>query len=142
VADLRAPTPSAAAELAVRPKADFEEAVRTEQQRRLAQALRSRVLEFRNRFTRAARSYVFREPDHLLQHYRERVARCATALGTELQAAFAEQQQRVDEAGAAAGPPARAGGAVSAQPDGAAAGPAAAGAEPAGRAGPRLQQPK
>ncbi|RPI97189.1 MAG: exodeoxyribonuclease VII large subunit, partial [Spirochaetales bacterium] len=98
VADKRAPTPSAAAELAVRPKADFEEALRTGQ-RRLTQALRTRVLEFRNRFTRAARSYVFREPAHLLQRHRERVALLRDRLGSDLQAALAEQQQRVDEAG-------------------------------------------
>lgn len=97
VADLRAPTPSAAAELVVRPKADLEQAV-AEQQRRLAQALRAHTLGWRNRFTRAAGSYVFREPQHLLQHYRQRVDTLGQALRTQLTRAFRDRQQRADEA--------------------------------------------
>jgi exodeoxyribonuclease VII large subunit len=138
VADLRAPTPSAAAELAVRPKTDFEEALRTGQ-RRLTQALRTRVLEFRNRFTRAARSYVFREPAHLLQRHRERVALLRDRLGSDLQAALAEQQQRVDEAGLRLGHRLELGG-PAAPADGAASGPAAEGPEPAGGPGTGLQR--
>jgi exodeoxyribonuclease VII large subunit len=97
VADLRAPTPSAAAELDIRPKADFEQAI-ADQQRRLVQNLRSHTLGWRNRFTRAAGSYVFREPGHLLGHYRQRVDALGQAMQTQLQRAFRDRQQRVDEA--------------------------------------------
>ncbi|HMP76266.1 MAG TPA: exodeoxyribonuclease VII large subunit [Kiritimatiellia bacterium] len=97
VADLRAPTPSAAAELVIRPKADYEDLLAT-QRRRLAQALRAQLLLLRNRYTRAAGSYVFREPEHLLARHRERVARCLDVAKRALESALAERQQRLDEA--------------------------------------------
>lgn len=98
VADLRAPTPSAAAELVIRSKAEFQETLDT-LRRHLANALRARLLEYRNRFTRAGRSYVFREPAHLLQRHRQQAAALADRMRSELQAAFADRQQRLDEAG-------------------------------------------
>ena len=97
VADLRAPTPSAAAELVVRPKADLEAAV-AEQRRRLVQALHAQALAWRHRLTRAAGSYVFREPHHLLQHGRQRLDALAAALPQHLQRALRDRQQRLDEA--------------------------------------------
>jgi exodeoxyribonuclease VII large subunit len=97
VADLRAPTPSAAAELAVRAKAEWEEAL-AGQRRRLARALQTRALEFKNRLTRAARSYVFREPRNLVRHFRQRLDGLQQTLAVELRGAFTQAQQRVDEA--------------------------------------------
>lgn len=98
VADVRAPTPSAAAEIVIRPKKDFEEAL-TVFRRRLAQSLRSHSLVLRNRFTRAARSYVFREPEHLLARHRDRVSRHFDVMRRALESALTERQQRLDEAG-------------------------------------------
>lgn len=72
VADLRAATPSAAAELVIRPKAEFEDRI-DGQRRRLIRALDTRRLELKNRFVSASRSYVFREPHNLLLRYRQQV---------------------------------------------------------------------
>lgn len=97
VADVRAPTPSAAAELVIRPKADFEETL-SMLQRRLAQALRAHLLMLRNRFTRAARSYVFREPANLLARHRDRLDRQMDRMQRALETALTQRQQRLDEA--------------------------------------------
>ncbi len=98
VADVRAPTPSAAAELVVRPKKDFEELIAV-YRRRLAHALRGQALLLRNRYLRAARSYVFREPAHLLARHRERVARARENARRALESAVIQRRQRADEAG-------------------------------------------
>jgi exodeoxyribonuclease VII large subunit len=97
VADLRAPTPSAAAELVVRAKVDFERQVDT-LRRHLTGALQQRVLTFKNRFIRTAHSYVFREPGNLLQRHRQRVAQLQTGARRALLDALREQHQRLDEA--------------------------------------------
>lgn len=98
VADVRAPTPSAAAEVVIRPKVDFEETLLV-LRRRLAQSLRSQILVLRNRFTRAAQSYVFREPEHALIRYRERVSRNNEGMRRALESALVQRRQRLDEAG-------------------------------------------
>lgn len=98
VADVRAPTPSAAAEIVLRPKVDFEETLNVIR-RRLAQSLRAQTLVLRNRFTRAARSYVFREPEHALVRYRERVSRNLDTMRRSLESALVQRRQRLDEAG-------------------------------------------
>ncbi len=97
VADVRAPTPSAAAEIVVEAKANLEEAILV-LRRRLAQSLRTRTLELRNRFTRAARSYVFREPQNLLNRHRDQIKHDADRLRRALELALANRQQRFDEA--------------------------------------------
>ncbi len=63
VADLRAPTPSAAAELVIGRKEDFETLLR-DTDRRLAHAGREWMSAIRHRFVQARDSYVFREPAH------------------------------------------------------------------------------
>jgi len=97
VADLRAPTPSAAAELVVRPKADFEELIRG-LNRQLNQSLERRALQFRNRLIRVAHSYVFREPSHLLRQHRQSIQNIRLRLVSVLRGEYVERQQRVDEA--------------------------------------------
>jgi len=97
VADLRAPTPSAAAELVVRPRADLEEHVRG-LSRRLNQSLERRALLFRNRLIRAAHSYVFREPGHLLRQHRQSIQNVRLRLVAALRGEYVERLQRVDEA--------------------------------------------
>lgn len=96
VADLRAPTPSAAAELVVRPKAEFEAELRHWAQR-LSRALRQRVLELRNRLLRAERSDVFRAPRHVVRNQRQRVESLAAALRREIRHELERRQQRLDE---------------------------------------------
>ena len=96
VADLRAPTPSAAAELVIGRKADFEREI-SGLFDRLVGALRRRAMEFRSRFDRAAGSYVFREPGNIAARGRDRLARLGLQMATELRRAVAAAQQRVDE---------------------------------------------
>ncbi len=97
-ADLRAPTPSAAAELVIGRKEDFEEAL-THTSRRLARSLNTFRLELKNRFLSCSRSWVFREPDHLVRQYRQRIEGLKRDMATTLRGAVRERQQRIDESG-------------------------------------------
>ncbi|MFH0879130.1 MAG: exodeoxyribonuclease VII large subunit [Lentisphaerota bacterium] len=72
VADLRAPTPSAAAELVVGRKEAFEEQV-TQHSHRLGKSLKMALLEIKNRFQSAAQSYVFKEPGNLVRQFAQRI---------------------------------------------------------------------
>jgi exodeoxyribonuclease VII large subunit len=72
VADLRAPTPSAAAELVVGRKEEFEGAVRA-LHAGLVRALRGTVLEARNRLLTATGRPALREPAALVRQYMQRI---------------------------------------------------------------------
>ena len=96
VADLRAPTPSAAAELVVGRKEDFEREIR-QSGLRLARALRSTALAWRNRLTAAAGSYVFREPRNLARQHRQRLAEWDMRARHALVGRAGAAQQRADE---------------------------------------------
>ena len=96
VADLRAPTPSAAAELVIGRKADFEERLHV-LARRLERALKLKALEFRNRLLAAERSYVFREPHNLVRQFTERLNSLQMRMKHGLTSAGRQQQQRIDE---------------------------------------------
>ena len=97
VADLRAPTPSAAAELVVGRKDAFEDRL-AELGGRLLRACRERVLRARHRLTTAERSYVFREPGHAVRRYRDRVRACEQGLASAGRSRVRETRQRLDEA--------------------------------------------
>jgi len=101
VADLRAPTPSAAAELVIGRKADFELQVRRGQQR-LNTALQHRLLQYKSRLDRARGHKLFHEPRHLIrakvQHVERLDERMRTALrrrATDPQRALAEHRIRL-----------------------------------------------
>ena len=96
VADVRAPTPSAAAELAVREKDDLE-GVLSLHERRLRQSLKTLVQDFRLRLNRAAHSYVFREPENLLLRHRQKIQALESQMGNSLRFAARQAQQCVDE---------------------------------------------
>jgi exodeoxyribonuclease VII large subunit len=98
VADLRAPTPSAAAELVIGRKEDFEEQL-AHTTRRLARSLHTFRLELKNRFNQCAGSWVFREPQNLVRQYRQKIDGEKRNLANALRGAIRERQQRVDEAG-------------------------------------------
>lgn len=97
VADVRAPTPSAAAELAVEPLAQWRDLLAV-RRRALAHALRNRTLQYQNRFIRAARSYVFREPHNLLRQHRRQVESLGWKLTAALKDAARAIHQQLDEA--------------------------------------------
>lgn len=96
VADLRAPTPSAAAELVVGQKEAFEQHLLT-LSRQLARSLRTFRLELKNRFIAASRSYVFRQPENLVKQHRQRLETYRLNLTHLLRGAVRERQQRIDD---------------------------------------------
>jgi exodeoxyribonuclease VII large subunit len=95
VADLRAPTPSAAAELVVGRKDTFEERLQ-QYESRLTRTLRERLLAERARLERAASSYVFREPANAVARHREKLDMAALRIRHRLQDAVRESQQTLD----------------------------------------------
>lgn len=97
-ADLRAPTPSAAAELVVRPKQDFENEL-NDLRARMVRALRHRSVEARHRLAAAAKSSVFSEPQRLIGRYRETLDATRGRLRRELELGLRQTQQRLDELG-------------------------------------------
>ena len=97
VADVRAPTPSAAAELAVREKGDLEDEVSL-YERRLNQSLKTMAQDFRLRLNRAAHSYVFREPSALVNRYRLSVESIKGRLPELLKLSASDRRQRMGSA--------------------------------------------
>ncbi len=97
VADLRAPTPSAAAELVVKAKEEFANLVQ-QQQRRLDKDLRLRIGEARHRFLSLANSYVFRQPAELIRQYDQQVDDLRHRLSQATFAALDRQGARLQTA--------------------------------------------
>ncbi|MDF7826321.1 exodeoxyribonuclease VII large subunit [Pontiellaceae bacterium B12227] len=95
VADVRAPTPSAAAELAVREKGALEDEISLVD-RRLKQSLKTLNQDFRLRLNRAAHSYVFREPATLVKQYRQNIQSLETRMGDLLKMDAREKAGRVE----------------------------------------------
>ena len=95
VADMRAPTPSAAAELMVGQKVAFEERLQ-QHAVRLARALRQRALELKGRVIAASCSYVFREPRNLVRQFAQRIDVARSAMSRFLQSAGQERRDRLD----------------------------------------------
>jgi len=95
VADLRAPTPSAAAELVVGCKEAFQARL-VEQQRRLVRAIRERTLAARNRLMRASGNYVFREPANAVSRHRQKLAAMQLRIEHKLRRALQDTQQTLD----------------------------------------------
>jgi exodeoxyribonuclease VII large subunit len=96
VADLRAPTPSAAAEVVVGRKEEFEASL-AHASRAMTRSLRQAWLEARHRFATAAGSYVFREPGNAALVYRQRIDRLAMQSRHLLERGLRETQQRADD---------------------------------------------
>lgn len=96
VADLRAPTPSAAAEIVVGRKLEFERML-DGHARQMKHALTSIFLEKKNRFASASSSYVFREPRNLLRIYRQRIDNLLARATNAAVGSIRTCQQRVDE---------------------------------------------
>jgi exodeoxyribonuclease VII large subunit len=72
VADLRAPTPSAAAEIVISAKREFEDRIHNFRER-LALIVNGFLNETRARLRLAVRSYVFREPAGVVRQYQQLV---------------------------------------------------------------------
>jgi exodeoxyribonuclease VII large subunit len=96
VADLRAPTPSAAAELVVERKDVLEERV-AGLERRTRRALGSAFEGAVHRLRAAARHYVFREPASLVRQFRERIGGLRTRRDHAIGGQIREGRQALDE---------------------------------------------
>ena len=97
-ADMRAPTPSAAAELVVQERAGLVQ--RLDMQRnRLGRALQQRLEGARYRVQRAGDSYVFRRPEELFREQRQRCDDLRMRLEQDLRAQAGESRIRVERAG-------------------------------------------
>jgi exodeoxyribonuclease VII large subunit len=97
VADLRAPTPSAAAELVVSHQLELLERVR-DQRERLRRSLIHRFDALRHRVELAAGSYVFREPENIVRNYQQRVDMLLDSAQTAVASTLDNARHRVDHA--------------------------------------------
>ena len=98
VADVRAPTPSAAAELVVGTKEAFEEQLAGTRMR-LTAALRDHLSGLRTRLSTVSGHYVFREPSNLVDRYRRQVQSLQVMMRHTLQQSVGETSQRLDDLG-------------------------------------------
>lgn len=95
VADLRAPTPSAAAELVVGCRDAFQEQLDAHRVT-LRRLLQTRWLELRHQFDHLRRHYVFSRPEFLLRIHRERLDAARTGMSTAARGAARQASQRTD----------------------------------------------
>ncbi len=96
-ADLRAPTPSAAAELVVREQAALGDQV-LRLKKRLGQGLERRLAEARHRVRLAQNSYVLQRPDELVRERRQRSDELRMRLDDGLQEHIRDAHTRVERA--------------------------------------------
>ncbi len=96
-ADLRAPTPSAAAELVIAPKSEFEAEV-ARQTRALRQALQQRAAELRSRLAAARTSPCLRQPEHVTERLAQRVDTLGMRLDHAVRQRVQAERQRAEQA--------------------------------------------
>jgi exodeoxyribonuclease VII large subunit len=96
VADVRAPTPSAAAELVIGRKQDFETQILRLQQR-LTGSLDQRRLRLRDRLSRMQAHRLFHEPAHLVKSHRQQIARLSDRMQRSLQRQITDPQRKLAE---------------------------------------------
>jgi len=93
-ADLRAPTPSSAAELVVREQREFIETLQMLRQR-MAAATAQMVRAFRNRMDVVRASFVFRRPEELVRQRRQRLDEMRMTLDRLLRARVQDERHRL-----------------------------------------------
>jgi exodeoxyribonuclease VII large subunit len=96
-ADLRAPTPSAAAELAIAPKVEFEAEVER-MARGLRQALQRRTAELRSRLAAVRASAFLRRPHQMAERLSQQVDTLGMRLDHAVRGQVREQRQRAEQA--------------------------------------------
>ncbi len=99
-ADMRAPTPSAAAELVVQERAALVQRVRQLSQR-LAKSAKAQMSHARHRLDLARSSYVLRRPDDLFREQRMRTDELRERMETAMDEQVRAARTRVDKAGRA-----------------------------------------
>lgn len=96
VADVRAPTPSAAAEIVVGRKDEFLERLEARVQS-LSRMLKQALLQARHRVRAASQSYVFREPGNVVRVYRHRLERLDARADRATERRLGDARQRTDD---------------------------------------------
>ncbi len=96
-ADLRAPTPSAAAELVIAPKAEFEAEV-ARHARALRQALQQRASELRSRLAAVQAAPFLRQPEQVTERLAQRVDTLAMRLDHAVRQHAQAERQRAEQA--------------------------------------------
>src|SRR5579863_3016328 len=99
VADLRAPTPSAAAEIVVKSRQEFERHI-AEHQRHLIQQMRYRFSQWRHRVRDLQTHRGFRQLDLMLRSRRQQLDEMSNSLAIGLRLRLAMARQRITEANA------------------------------------------
>src|ERR1700732_2013337 len=97
VADLRAPTPSAAAEIVVRSRVEFERNI-ADHQRHIVQRMRYLISEWRHHVRDLETHRGFRRLELLLRRRRQQVDEFSSLLAIGLQGKFLKSRQRVVQA--------------------------------------------
>jgi len=95
VADLRAPTPSAAAELVISAKHEFEERVYN-LSNRVINLVSGCLQEIRSRLRLAVQSYVFREPINIVRRNQQLVDECLYRMTVNCRHALESQKNKID----------------------------------------------
>lgn len=96
-ADVRAPTPSAAAELTVRPKVEFESDI-ARHARQLRNALRGRVADLRGRLVAAGAASALRHPLRITERRAQMVDTLCMRMGHAAQSLTQTRRQKAVEA--------------------------------------------
>ena len=99
VADLRAPTPSAAAEIVVKSREEFERHI-AEYQRQIAHHMRYRLSQWRHRVRDLQTHRGFRHLELVLRNRRQQLDEMANSLAIGLRLRLAMARQRLTEANA------------------------------------------
>jgi exodeoxyribonuclease VII large subunit len=98
VADVRAPTPSAAAEQVVGLKESFERHV-ADLSTALIRTLRQGLLEVKTRLASAQSSYVFTEPRNIARQFKQQMRELELRIQHSVGDRLRQDQQRIDDAG-------------------------------------------
>src|SRR5580693_289467 len=99
VADLRAPTPSAAAEIVVKSREEFERHI-ADHQRHLIQQMRYRLSQWRHRVRDLQTHRGFRQLERVLRTRRQQLDEMSNSLAIGLRLRLAVARQRITEANA------------------------------------------
>ena len=97
VADMRAPTPSAAAELVVREQQALIEQVLLKR-RRLERGMRRVVEQARHRLERQQKSYIFLRSDEMLRHQRQTLDECRARMEQSIHDTVQVRRRRLEGA--------------------------------------------